>query len=144
MRRIIIATHGRLAQGYQDSIEMICGKKEQVSYMCFYTENTDYDGEIQKYMESLSDGDEVLICTDMFSGSVNQKFLPFLEKPNVFMITGINLPLVLELVMYKGELSRKIIDSFIKGGASELYYVDIEKLKEDSGGDFFENSPGRA
>jgi mannose/fructose-specific phosphotransferase system component IIA len=137
MRRVIIATHGKLASGYRDSIEMICGQKDQISYMCFYAENTDYDDEIKKYIESLSADDEVLICTDMFSGSVSQKFLPFLEKPNIFMVTGINLPFVLEMVMYKGRLSREIIDSFVKGGVSELYYVDIDKIKEDSDGEFF-------
>jgi mannose/fructose-specific phosphotransferase system component IIA len=137
MRRVIIATHGKLASGYQDSIEMICGKKEQISYMCFYTENTDYDDEIKIYMGSFSADDEVLICTDMFSGSVSQKFLPFLGKPNIFMITGINLPVVLEMVMYKGRLSREVIDSFVKGGVSELYYVDIDKIKEDSDEEFF-------
>jgi mannose/fructose-specific phosphotransferase system component IIA len=137
MKHVIIATHGKLASGYQDSIEMICGKKDQISYMCFYAENTDYDDEIKKYTESLSADDEVLICTDMFSGSVSQKFLPFLEKPNIFMVTGINLPFVLEMVMYKGRLSREIIDSFVKGGVSELYYVDIDKIKEDSDGGFF-------
>jgi mannose/fructose-specific phosphotransferase system component IIA len=138
MRHVIIATHGKLASGYQDSIEMICGKKEQITYMCFYAEDDmDYDGEIKKYMESVSADDEVLICTDMFSGSVSQKFLPFLERPNVFMITGINLPIVLEMVMYKGGLNRESIDSFVKGGISELYYVDIDKIKNDSDGDFF-------
>jgi mannose/fructose-specific phosphotransferase system component IIA len=134
---MIIATHGRLASGYQDSIEMICGTKEQISYMCFYAGDVDYDGEIKKYMESLSVDDEVLICTDMFSGSVSQKFLPFLGKPNIFMVTGVNLPLVLEMVMYKGRLSRQVIDSFVKGGVSELYYVDIDKIKEDSDEEFF-------
>jgi mannose/fructose-specific phosphotransferase system component IIA len=137
MRHVIIATHGRLASGYEDSIEMICGKKEQIVYMNFYAEDMDYDGEVKKIMESFSADDEILICTDMFSGSVSQKFLPFLEKPNVFMITGINLPIILEMIMYKGRLNRESIDSFVKGGISELYYVDINKIKNDSDGDFF-------
>ncbi|MDR1901308.1 MAG: hypothetical protein LBQ88_03360 [Treponema sp.] len=132
MRRIVIATHGKLASGYQDTIEMICGKKENVSYMCFYSEETNYDEEIQKYMDSVSPGEEVLILTDMSAGSVSQRFLKSLEKPNVFMITGINLPIVLEIVMYKGEINHDVIDSFVKGGVSELYSVDLEKLKEEA------------
>jgi mannose/fructose-specific phosphotransferase system component IIA len=135
MRRILIATHGKLAKGYQDTIEMICGVKENTRYMCFYSDGFDDETEIKQYMAAVQADDEVVIFTDMPTGSVNQNFFSYIANKNIHLTTGINLPLVLEIVTCKGKLTRKRIDGFISTGISELYYVDLEKLKEEAVGD---------
>lgn len=129
VRRIVIATHGRLAAGYKDSIEMICGTEENITYMCFYTEGFDGDAELKKYMEAVREDDEVIVFTDMQAGSVNQKFFPFLANKNLHLITGINLPLVLEIVTSREKITNENIGGYIKIGLSELRYIDYEKIK---------------
>ncbi|MDR3174209.1 MAG: hypothetical protein LBU19_08170 [Treponema sp.] len=138
MRKILIGTHGKLALGYKDSIEMIAGSYANVEYICFYSEDKNYEAEVRNFMKALPPEDEIIVLTDMLAGSVCQLFLPYTERPGFYMFTGINLPIVLEIIMYKGEFNREAVDSFVRAGASELYYVDPAKMKEEAAGDFFE------
>lgn len=136
MRHILIATHGAMATGMQKSIEMICGEKENVTYMNFYTEDMDYDRCIRDYMDARGDDNEILICTDVFYGSVSQKFLPYLTHTNTHMIAGVNLPVILEVLFCDEPLTKDVINGFIRVGHEQLYYVDIESLAVDSTEDF--------
>lgn len=139
MRYILIATHGTMAGGMQTTIEMICGKKENVRFMSFYTEDIDYEKAVLDFIDSLKEGDEAVICTDIFYGSVSKKFLPYLTRKGVHMITGFNLPAVLEIIMCDDELTKETFDECIRVGHEQMYYVEIEKIM--AGGDdedFFE------
>ncbi|MBF8808449.1 MAG: PTS mannose/fructose/sorbose transporter subunit IIAB [Enterococcus lacertideformus] len=36
--------------------------------------------------------------TDLFGGSVNNEFLQYIDQPNIYLIAGLNLPLLIEIV----------------------------------------------
>ena len=128
MKYILIATHGTMAEGMESTIEMICGKKENVKYMSFYTKDVDYEKLVADFIDSLLENDEAVIFTDIFYGSVSKKFLPYLEKKGIHMITGFNLPLVLELIMCDDEWTKETLDECIKTGFEQMYYVDIKEI----------------
>ena len=44
-------------------------------------------------------GEQVVICSDLKGGSANQAALALLERPDTFLISGMNLSLVLQLQM---------------------------------------------
>lgn len=136
MRHILIATHGTMAAGMQKSIEMICGQKDNITYMSVYSEDADYDKIICDYMDARGEDDEIIVCTDMFYGSVSQKFIPYLTRRGTYMLAGVNLPTVLEAVFCDEPLTKEVINEFIRVGHEQLYYVDIEKLAAGSAEDF--------
>ncbi|HGF7712572.1 TPA: PTS sugar transporter subunit IIA, partial [Enterococcus faecium] len=41
---------------------------------------------------------ELIVVTDIFGGSVNNEFLNYIYTPNFYLIAGMNLPLLIELI----------------------------------------------
>ena len=60
----------------------------------------------KKIFDGFQKDDKVVVMTDVLSGSVNQKFIPYMGE-NVFLITGINVPLAMELVLRPEECINK-------------------------------------
>ncbi|HFI0812718.1 TPA: PTS sugar transporter subunit IIA [Streptococcus suis] len=106
MFKIIIATHGEMSTGIKDALITIAGVGEDISTLNLISgKNVDDLG--KEYLEILNDSPAdkgVLIFTDLISASpYNQALLAInnLEenkKLKVFIIGGVNLPMVLEAV----------------------------------------------
>lgn len=96
--RILIATHGTLAEGLKSALSIIVGKIEKVDTITAYVNDVDIEKELSSYFLKHKD-EELIICTDLFGGSVNQKLIQKLKEKDFTLITGVNLPLLLELVI---------------------------------------------
>ena len=73
------------------------GKREDITCINAFVTETPLETQIDDYAASLGEEDQVLVITDAFFGSVNQKIMGKQLK-NSLIVTGANLPLVLELV----------------------------------------------
>ncbi len=104
MQNIIIATHGDMAQGIKHTAEFIMGKQERLHALPAYTaECLDFKEKLCAMIEEFSKDGEVIILTDLFGGSVNTDAMSFLgSHENVFLIAGVNLPLVIQLLVSDG------------------------------------------
>ena len=86
--------------------------------------------EIECIFEGFSPEDEVLVMTDMMQGSVNQAFLKYVGE-HVFLVTGINLPCALELVLYPSPLSVEGIRGVIDRSREQLLLVNDQIVEID-------------
>lgn len=104
MRHVILASHGNLARGMADTIGMIVGEVDNLS--TFVLERDDMDpisNQVRRELDGFDPSDEVFICTDMVGSSVNNDMVGLLgDYPNVTLISGMNLPLVITLAMDEG------------------------------------------
>jgi len=104
VRHVILASHGNLARGMADTIGMIVGEVSNLS--TFVLERDDMDpisNQVRRELDSFDPADEVIICTDMVGSSVNNDMVGLLgDYPNVTLISGMNLPLVITLAMDEG------------------------------------------
>lgn len=137
MRHILVATHGSMAEGIKASAEVICGPKEFITAMNFYTAKVDYEELLVEYMRGIGAEDELLICTDVAFGSVSQRLLPYLEGKGVFMLTGVNLPALLEAILYDGPFTDEAVERFIQTGREQLHQVKPAELVLDDDEDFY-------
>lgn len=138
MRKIIIATHGYMADGVKSSIEILCGKKENIFCIDAYTSGKNEMDDIEKFFKSLAPNDEIVIFTDIAGGSVTQKLLPYSNLKNVYLIAGFNLPIVLEIILKSGPLSDEYIEEVVENCREQLIYVRQTKIdSERSDEDFF-------
>jgi len=107
VRHVILASHGNLARGMADTIGMIVGEVSNLS--TFVLERDDKDpisNQVRRELDSFDPADEVIICTDMVGSSVNNDMVGLLgDYPQVTLISGMNLPLVITLVMDEGPSS---------------------------------------
>ena len=107
MVRYIFASHYRMADGLKETVEFLTSVKENLYTISAYvTEDYNIEGEIKKIFDGFSKEDKVIVMTDVLAGSVNQKFIPYMDE-NVFLITGINAPLAMELVLLPEECINK-------------------------------------
>ncbi|WP_294704822.1 PTS mannose transporter subunit IIA [uncultured Fusobacterium sp.] len=97
--KFVIATHGTFADGIRESIKLIAGEfKNLKSLSCYTREDFNLKEEINKILNEGKD-EEIIVVTDIFGGSVNNAFLERIpENKNLYVISGLNLPLMLELL----------------------------------------------
>lgn len=116
MKKILIATHGHLASGYLSSIELLAGTTEGITVINAYVEENDFDQELMKFVDGVTENDQIFVFTDLFGGSVNQKVTrTFLEQSSsATVIAGFNLPIVLEILLATDELSETRIQEMVK------------------------------
>lgn len=110
-RNILIASHGRLAEGLADSLSYIIGGKEKIETMCAYT---DPDFNLEKEVKSIlekykSDGEELVVFTDVFGGSVNNEFMKNLNQYQFHLIANVNFPILLEILWDQNPLTTERI-----------------------------------
>ena len=132
MRKFIIATHRTMAEGLFDTIQFFSGIHENIEILSAYINENEICDELIKKMMVKEDSDEIVIFTDISSGSVTQKFYPYLGE-NVYMISGINLPVLLSLVLSsEKKLSVGYIDKLVSEAREQLKQIVIQKNEEDS------------
>ncbi len=97
--KIVLASHGSMAEGILSAAKMIMGEDERVSAFGLdrYDTPQDISREAAKIVEA-AEGAPVIILCDVKGGSVYNELLHLCEKPNVSLITGMNLNLLLEIL----------------------------------------------
>lgn len=134
MRRILLASHGQLASGMKNTVELFIGKDNTIQTIDAYVNEgaEDYPEKIQKFLNQISKTDEGIIFTDIIGGSVNQKVVQmcFNSKNDVFIISGMNLPSILSIILHSGKLSNSEINEILT--QTNVSLVDMHSMK--SGG----------
>lgn len=123
MRRIILASHGALAEGMADTIAMIIGEQPQLSALSLRPGGHPdlLRNQIEQEM-AIHPEDEWIILTDLWGGSVNNSLLTLCLKPHVHVIAGMNLCLALQLCLLgEGELS-ELLEQAVQEGRQGLIY----------------------
>ncbi len=133
MIKIIIATHSTLADGYKNTIDLIGVNSKNVISLCFYVDETNHLPRITELFNELSNEDQMIVCTDVMYGSVNQLFMKELinyKDKNIILISGINLPLLLELTTRSENISNETVQSIIETSKSQIICVDLEEINK--------------
>lgn len=102
MRAVVLISHGALAQGIVDSFEMLCGRSDRLYAVCLACNDgpDDFSRKLQALEDTLSGYDEVLVLADVTGGTPCKAALgEYLAKPHVHIISGMNLPMVMEAVL---------------------------------------------
>jgi len=128
MRKFLIVTHGKMADGMAQSIEMVLGKRNDLTWLCAYVDDKSLSDLIDPVIEKYDDSDEIVIFTDISHGSVNQYFTKYLKSNNYHIITGINLALVLSIMLLpnNGRLNSEMILSEIEFAREQIMYMNAQ------------------
>ena len=96
---MVLVTHGRLAAELVAALEHVVGPQDAVVSVCIGPDD-DMEKrrkEILTGIASVDDGSGVVLLTDMFGGTPSNLAISVLEKANVEVIAGVNLPLLIKL-----------------------------------------------
>lgn len=131
--KLILASHGTLAKGMQSTLEMIAGKLDNLQAYEAYTENSgdEFIAEIKKSVEASKD-ETFVIVTDVLGGSVNNEMTQLLAThDNVYLISGMNFPLLVTLATQVGEVTKDDILAAIEAGKQGIVLVN-DLIVEDN------------
>ena len=117
MRKIVVASHSLLAQGFKDTLEFLTGKGDAVNAVCAYV-NDNGEG----LDAALSGTDEVVVLTDAFGGSVNQRFSRF-ASDRIHVIAGVNLPLAMTVALARPD-EKLDFDALVNEARQQIIYVN--------------------
>lgn len=131
MKKIIIASHHKLADGMKQTLQFISGYPN-VFEISAYVEDDDINKQIEAVMESISQEDEVFIFTDILGGSVTQQFVKYCNE-HVHVIAGMNLPLLMLVALSpKDSFNQEDINEMIKEAQDSIIYVNNHNTSPDS------------
>lgn len=136
MNTIILASHGELSQGLKQTAEMILGPANNIYALSAYRdEDEPIEGQMQQLVTKLGTKN-LFILTDILGGSVNNEMLPLLkDNPEIHLITGMNLPLVISIATQARKISSNDLQRIIIESQNSL--IDCSRLLQTSekGGD---------
>lgn len=98
--KFILASHGGLAEGMLDSINMLLGPQEEVEAYALLPEE-----EPERLHERLeaairdAGDDEVFFFTDLYFGSPFNRVVELARTRDIYHITGMNLPILIEALV---------------------------------------------
>lgn len=132
MNQIILASHGELAAGMRNTVELIVGEVPHVHVLSTTREETESVVEgARRLLSGFDPEDKVYILTDVLSGSVNNSLLTLLaEYPKVTILCGMNACLALNLVSEDGPISDEDLQDYIQQAKEQI--VNCNKLLQNA------------
>lgn len=117
---LVIITHGTLSEQLLETAELIMGESAQVHAVSF-TARESLEELRQKAMSAIENyrDDGCLILTDIMGGSATNVCVDLMKMEKIEVVTGVNLPMVLEAIGYRDgadlkALAGKVLDSGIR------------------------------
>jgi len=131
-RGFIIASHSTFSAGLTAALKFFAGDNLNIEVVTAYVTNKPVDDELQQVVSQFSVDDELVILTDLMAGSVNQKAVLYLQRPHTHLVTGMNLPLALALLMEPSEhyLSGERVHELVEAARQQIVYMNEINLGE--------------
>jgi PTS system mannose-specific IIA component len=96
---LVIVTHGRLASELINALEHVCGRQANITAVCIGPDD-DMEERRAQILDSVANAEEgngVVVLTDMFGGTPSNLAISIMDKANVEVIAGVNLPMLIKL-----------------------------------------------
>ena len=131
MVKIILVTHGNLAQQMLETAAQIIGKPQEDGFATFaVTAATSVEKEaakLQQLLQTCENG--ALILTDIFGGSAtNISLTASKDLTNCFVITGLNLSMLLTAINSRKKLTAKELAAKIEADGKRAVINATELL----------------
>ena len=115
-----MATHGKLADGFQSSLNILADKGKSIEVINAYVTDEDYTPKITEFVQGSTLFPYTTLFRSLFGGSVNQKVVAEVltqKKENIFIISNTNLAVLLTLIV--GSEEEKINAELIQEAIEE-------------------------
>jgi len=131
--KIILASHGSLADSILKVLHAIMGEEDDVESFCLdtYENPVALSEAVKKRIEA---EEEVVLVCDIKGGSIFNHLLPLCTNPGVNLFTGMNLDLVLSLVNIQPKTEADF-DEVLRESKAGIVCFNKETLDKMNNGD---------
>lgn len=132
MRHYILTGHAHISEGIASAIKFVLGI--EIPYFNAYIENEGvYSEKILAQIQKYSQEDDVIIMTDIMGGSVNNDMMAVMNLPNVHLVCGMNLALVVQMVLSDQEQDTKeLIKQSIQMAKEGIQYCNEIEVSDSA------------
>jgi PTS system mannose-specific IIA component len=131
---LVLVTHGRLAVEFIAALEHVVGPQKNVAAVCIGAED-DMEQRRRDILDSVAkveEGDGVVLLTDMFGGTPSNLAISVLDRANVEVIAGVNLPMLIKLASVRG--ASKLPVAVLQAQEAGRKYINVaSQLLADAG-----------
>ena len=131
--KVIAVSHGSYSKGLVESTQMLVGEQEDLVAYGLFPEQTvaTLTEKLKAEIDQTEDGEEILFVSDLFYGSPFNAIVSLMEHHDIYHVTGINLPLMVEVMMgrYAGKNAAEICAGLIEAAPGTV--KDVRKLFEE-------------
>jgi PTS system mannose-specific IIA component len=102
---LVLVTHGRLAEEFIAATEHVVGPQAAIRAICIGPDD-DLERRREDILQAVDEVDAgrgVILLTDMFGGTPSNLAISILDKGNVEVIAGMNLPMLIKLATVREE-----------------------------------------
>jgi PTS system mannose-specific IIA component len=120
---VVIVTHGRLAHEFRAALEHVVGPQEQLETVSIGPDD-DLDERRADMLSALArvdNGGGVVVLTDMFGGTPSNLAISAMERDNVEVIAGVNLPMLVKFARQVRRMRARGSRQSGAGGRAEIY-----------------------
>ena len=132
---LVLVTHGRLAEEFVAATEHVVGPQSNVETICIGPDD-DMEERRQQILDSISRvdaGPGVILLTDMFGGTPSNLAISVIEKANVEVIAGVNLPMLIKLASVRAEGDLKDAATQAQDAGRKYINIASELLSPQNG-----------
>ncbi len=128
---LVVVTHAGLAGELLKAAAMITGELERCEAVELHPGDPPDQlmGRIAQSLDRVG-ADGALIMTDMFGGTPSNTGMSFLKEGQVEVVTGVNLPLIVEFLSRRGRMSLDELAASLQRSGRESIIVAGEFLKK--------------
>ncbi len=121
MNQIIIAAHGRLASGMKETLEFFGARN--IIILEQTVQETGFEAKAEQILRECA-GQNCIVFTDLYGGSVNQIFFKNLRDHAFHLITGMNLAMILECAFTETDLDASQLKEIIANACRQTCYMN--------------------
>jgi PTS system mannose-specific IIA component len=122
---IVLVTHGNLADEFLSAMQHVVGRQQQIATACIGP-NDDMNERREDILNKVNDvdsGEGVIVLTDMFGGTPSNLAISIMDRANVEVIAGINLPMLVKLDTLRKE--KNIKEAVMGAKEAGIKYITI-------------------
>ena len=128
--KIILVSHGNLAKGMKNSVNMIIGNTDNCVDFCLQPgeSNIELANKVEDYIKN-SGKNVYIIVADLLGGSVSNAVSRLNEINDVFLINGMNSGLVISLLLESEKLNEQKIQNIVEESKKG---IGLARLSDDN------------
>lgn len=131
MRHLLLTGHSKISEGIAAAVSCVLGI--DLPYFNAYVDGEElFKDRMIREIEKIPESDDIIIATDIFGGSVNNEMMQLLNKPNVYLVSGMNMALVAALAMAEEEEDTEQLIRSAIGQAKEGIIFCNDALQTDA------------
>lgn len=128
--RIVLASHGELAKGMLNTVQMLLGPQENMTAYCLSPEQ-----DVEQFKEILrkeveeNGAENVIFMTELIHGSPFNSVVDMTRDMEIYHVSGTNLPTLMGAVLARDEddaTAESICEAAIE--ASQQSIIDVRKM----------------